>query len=420
MFHQNSKTMSKTSISFYLNLSKKSPKTGKVPVYLRIVNNRDKAETRLSLDLSENDILLWNPRIMRVEDNKLPVNKLLNKYQQQFEELIYQNNDKLNELSAKQLRDQLMGKKVSYGDSAIGFMWEYYHNAIINRSSIEEGTKKNYKKAINHFERFLTHVNKSDLPLSDFNITISNEFKDYLLSSFPLKEKKAVTESTASGTIKKLKAILQRAVDEEKLNRNPFSGIKLKAQSRYREKLNSHEIKAIQQYNFTEFPTLDKVRDIFMFSVFTGLAYNDAMSLKKNQLQTWQDKDTYIHLKRTKTDVETRQFLVSQANTIIEKYKTAMTYKETLLPPISNQQLNMRLKTIAERAGIHKPLTSHIARHSFRQLLSEAGLTDLAAIKTMMGHTRNHDIDAIYHTVTEKQLLDAKRQFQQFLNELFK
>jgi site-specific recombinase XerD len=80
----------------------------------------------------------------------------------------------------------------------------------------------------------------------------------------------------------------------------------------------------------------------------------------------------------------------------------------------------MRLKTIAEKVEINKPLTSHIARHSYRQLLAEAGLKDIASIKTMMGHSRSGDIDAVYHSVTEKQLLEAKKQLQKFLDKLFK
>lgn len=420
MFHQNFQTMSKTSISFYPHLDKKNKKTGKVPVYLRIINNRGKAEIRLSIDVDEQTLHLWNPRMMRFEDSKLPINKLLNKLQTEFDELVYRSSTKLNELSAKDLRDHLLGSKTPKGDLVINFLWQYYHNSLLNKSTIEHGTKKNYKKAINHLEQFLLHSQRTELALTDFSFTISNEFKDYLLSDIPEKNKKGMVESSASGNIKKLKSILERAVEDGKIPRNPFLGIKLKAQSRYREKLNSHEIKAIHQFNFSEFPTLDKVRDIFMFSVFTGLAYHDSMTLKKNQLQQWEEKGLYINLQRTKTLVETRQFIVNQANSIIEKYKLMMLYRDTLLPPISNQQLNMRLKTIAEKVGIHKPLSSHIARHSYRQLLSEAGIKDLAAIKTMMGHSRNRDIDAVYHTVTEKQLLESKAQFQLFLNELFK
>lgn len=420
MFHQNFQTMSKTSISFYPHLDKKNKKTGKVPVYLRIINNRGKAEIRLSIDVDENTLHQWNPRMMRFEDSKLAINKLLNKLQTEFEELIYRNSNKLNELSARDLRDYLLGSKTPKGDFVINFLWQYYHNSLLNKTTIEPGTKKNYKKAINHLEQFLIHSQRTELTLTDFNSSVSNEFKDYLLSTFPEKNKKGMTESSASGNIKKLKSILERAVEDGKISRNPFLGIKLKAQARYREKLNSHEIKTIYEFNFSEFPTLDKVRDIFIFSVFTGLAYNDSIALKKNQLQRWEGNELYIHLKRTKTGVETRQFLVSQANSVIEKYKSIMEYKETLLPPISNQQLNMRLKTIAEKVGIHKPLSSHIARHSYRQLLSEAGLKDLAAIKTMMGHSRNRDIDAVYHSVTEKQLLESKLQFQLFLDNLFK
>lgn len=412
--------MSKATISFFPYPGKKNSRTGKIPVYIRIILNRNKTEMRLSLDVNESELPLWNSQLMRFEDNKMLVNKLLNKLQSEFDNIVYINSNNLDKLTAKDLRDLLMGKRRSDGETLMGYFNNYYEKAIALKSTIEPGTKKNYRKAIKHLENYLKYSKQESIALGEADSAFAHNFLDYLLASIPEFKKTGMVESSASGNIKKLKAVFQRAVDEGLITRNPFAGLKLKSQARYKEKLNSIEVKALIEYNLEEFGTLDKIRDIFLFSVFTGLAYNDAISLTKSQIQHWGNGEAYLHLKRTKTGVETRQFLISQAKDIIEKYKNENHFQETLLPSISNQQLNLRLKILAEKVKITKPLTSHIARHTFRQLLSEAGLKDLAAIKTMMGHSRRNDIDAVYHSVTEKQLLEAKGQYQLFIDYLIK
>ncbi len=412
--------MAKASIIFFPHVGKKSLRNGKVPMYVRIVLHSGKAETRLSADVNEQEIALWNQRIMRFENNKMSINKLLNKYQHDFEEIIFRNSNKLNELSAQDLRDLLMGKCKTLEKTIPQYVDDYYTNSVVLKNTITLGTKKNYSKAIKHLHSFLSYHKNSSMVMSQATITMGNNFLDYLLSSIPELKKTGMSESSAAGNIKKLQAIFQRAFDEGLIVRNPFKGLKLKTQAPPRQKLSSEEVKALFNYELKEFSTLDKVRDIFMFSVFTGLAYADAIGLRKNEMQNWKNNEYYIHLNRAKTNVETRQFLISQTCDLIEKYKEFNKFKETLIPSISNQQLNMWLKIIAEKVGISKPLSSHIARHTYRQLLSEAGIKDLAAIKTMMGHSRNKDIDAVYHNVTERQLLEAKEQYQTFLNEILK
>ena len=60
-------------------------------------------------------------------------------------------------------------------------------------------------------------------------------------------------------------------------------------------------------------------------------------------------------------------------------------------------------------------LTTHIARHTFRQLLAEAGIEDYGVIKRMMGQSRNGDVDEVYYSITESRLLNAKLKFEEYL-----
>ncbi|HEX4375334.1 MAG TPA: tyrosine-type recombinase/integrase, partial [Puia sp.] len=114
-------------------------------------------------------------------------------------------------------------------------------------------------------------------------------------------------------------------------------------------------------------------------------------------------------------------FLPSFAIKIIEKYKGSLETLVTkkIFPKRSLKSLNFYLKLISEKAGIDTKITTHIARHTFRQLLAEAGIQDDSVIKRMMGQSRNGTIDQTYYEVTESRLREAKERFEIFLTRNF-
>ena len=409
--------MAKMTIMFFPRTEKANKKTGNIPIYLRIIGFREKAEARLSIEVPSNFINCWNSKLMRFSTENQTANQLINKYQQKFDEYVLLNADKLGETNPKSIRDAIMGMDKRKVILAKEYVNTYYTKSILPKDGITAGTKKNYSKSINHFNAFLYLKKIENIPLQKLTQVIGRDFYEYLLSEIPEKKKKKMTEPSAAGYIKKIKAILQRAVFEGHIINNPLEGIKLKTKSPKREKLNSFELKAIYNCNLSNYYNLDRIRDYFMFSALTGLAFSDMMNLTQENLQKWQENKTLLEIKRHKTDVETKQFLTSHAELIIEKYKTEM-QPNCVLPKISNQKMNDGLKMIAEKLNLKKKLTSHIARHSYRQLIAEAGIRDYATIKTLMGHSRNNDIDSIYHNVTEKQLLEAKNSIEDYLNQL--
>lgn len=118
-----------------------------------------------------------------------------------------------------------------------------------------------------------------------------------------------------------------------------------------------------------------------------------------------------------KTGVFTEGFLVSYAHEIVDRYKNLRECHilGSVLPRRSNKELNVQLKVLANMVGIPFKLTSHIARHTFRQLLAESGVEDIGVIKRMMGQSRRGDVDEVYYSITESRLLDAKIKFETYL-----
>lgn len=124
----------------------------------------------------------------------------------------------------------------------------------------------------------------------------------------------------------------------------------------------------LQQLAFKNFPTerLAAVRDIFLFSCFTGLAYADVKKLKRSEIGIGIDGEKWIVTKRQKTDTGSRIQLLPGAILILDKYAADSNARnECALPFLTNQKMNACLKEIADLCAIRKNLTFHIARHTF-------------------------------------------------------
>ena len=143
-----------------------------------------------------------------------------------------------------------------------------------------------------------------------------------------------------------------------------------------------------------EFATerLNQVKDIFLFSCFTGLAYADVKKLKQNNVGLGVDGERWIFINRTKTDTRSNIPLLPVSSAILEKYRNhpQAVNQERLLPILSNQKMNSYLKEIADLCGIHKELTFHIARHTFATTVTLTNGVPIESVSKMLGHKNLH------------------------------
>ncbi len=107
---------------------------------------------------------------------------------------------------------------------------------------------------------------------------------------------------------------------------------------------------------------LDQVKDIFLFSCFTGLAYADVKKLSRNDIVIGIDGDKWIKIKRSKTDTRSNIPILPTALEIIKKYDghPDINNKGRILPVLSNQKMNSYIKEIAVLCKITKNLTFHL------------------------------------------------------------
>ena len=153
-----------------------------------------------------------------------------------------------------------------------------------------------------------------------------------------------------------------------------------------------------------KFPTkrLEQVRDVFLFSCYTGLSYVDVKDLKASEICTSFDGKLWIMKHRQKTDTPVNVPLLKIPLAILKKYEGQLP-KGELLPVLSNQKLNSYLKEIGDLCGINKNITFHLARHTFATTTTLSKGVPIETVSKMLGHT-NIETTQIYARITNEKI----------------
>ncbi|WP_245693458.1 site-specific integrase [Salinimicrobium catena] len=177
--------------------------------------------------------------------------------------------------------------------------------------------------------------------------------------------------------------------------------------------LTEKEITAIERLRF---PTerLEVVRDLFIFSCYTGISFGDIMLLSAENLMSGEDGNDWIITKRKKTLNPVKIPLLSKAQRIILKYRDSprTVVYDSLLPRISNQKANAYLKEIQAQAKINKKLTFHLARHTFATTITLSNGVPLETISKLLGHSELRTTQ-IYAKVVEKKVSEDMMKLRQ-------
>lgn len=414
--------MTKIRITFYPNDVKRSKETLRTPLYLRIRKNREKSEMRLDWDLSMNERNLWNDNFQRVEIKSSITNDFLDKITRKFEEFKIKYAFEEEEVELNEIKLLLSGRSSdsTKPPTILDYVNSYYEKNITNNKKFRIGTKTNYKKAINHLEKFLQKENSSLLQVSKLNFKLANSFKIYLLSDYKEIKKSAMQEVSALNHIKKFKTIFDQAVLEGYITSNPFKSVKLSNQSPRKPKLSVYQLLKIYRLSVDSSADQQLVAQLFLFMTFTGTAFIDCMHLTNDNLE-YTPKAVKLTYTRVKTGNVSAQFLASEAYDLLKLFDNRPDVQNSkyLVPRLSNQHFNRELKHLADELEIPIVITTHIARHSFRSLLDEVDIIDPVVINKIMGWSSRNLIDSVYRDVTDKRLIKTKQLLDDFLNLTF-
>jgi site-specific recombinase XerD len=206
--------------------------------------------------------------------------------------------------------------------------------------------------------------------------------------------------------IKNFNKIIRICLKNDWLKKNPFVEYKPKIKEVIRVFLTEDEIQAIMNKEFRS-DRLNQVKDVFLFSCFTGLAYIDVKNLRKTDISTIINGEKWIMTQRQKTDTPCNIPLLPPAEALINKYidHPLCIANDTLLPIVSNQKTNDYLKEIAAMCDINKELTFHIARHTFATTVTLTNGVSIESVSKMLGH-KNLKTTQHYAKILDKKVGD--------------
>lgn len=241
-------------------------------------------------------------------------------------------------------------------------------------------------------ERF----NMSDMLLEDVNPKFINDFDTYIRQNYQ------VAHNHAMKIRQKLRTIFKMAHDNGWVSKNPFAAVRIQYDPVEREVLTKSELATLMQTDM-QIERLERVRDIFVFSCFTGLAHCDVYRLKPENIIVDDNGQPWIKTSRQKTSVSVNVPLLEIPQMIISKYKDDKTLQGSLLPVLSNDCTNIYLKEVATLCRIKKKLTFHVARHTFATTVALSNGVPIESVSKMLGH-RNIRTTQIYAKVMNDKL----------------
>lgn len=240
-----------------------------------------------------------------------------------------------------------------------------------------------WERCVKYLSEFLQQrEGRPDIPIKKLTSGMIDDFEHFLRIT------KENGNNAAVKYIRYLKKVTRIAIANKWMDEDPFVNKRYTRTQAKREALNEDELKSLMLLNLTDWPSLEKVRDMFVFCCFTGLAFVDVSTLTKDQIYVDANGEKWIKKPRQKTGEISTIPLLGIPEKILEKYKNHPTVlsKGVLLPLISIQRMNSYLAEIATLAKVKKHLTTHIARHTFA-CVSLRNHVPIESISKMLGHS---------------------------------
>jgi site-specific recombinase XerD len=367
---------------FYIKRAKPNSK-GLVPIFQRITINSQRIEKSTGKYINPE---LWSPAIAKLKgkaEQARSINSHLCRLQNEVleaEKDLILHRKEVNYINMKNI---LTGKGEK--ERTIVPIFQEHNDrieALVPTGEFAQGTVERYKTTLNHLKSFIENQFKvEDIAINKIDYAFIMDF------DFFLRTQRSCKNNTSIKYVKNFRKIFNVCLDNEWVTKDPFKKYKPKITIVDRDYLTEPELREIQIKKFIT-PRLILVRDIFLFSCYTGLAYIDVQSLSPTNISMGIDGSKWIFTKREKTDGPSNIPLLPIAEELVEKYKNhpKAANKNRVMPILSNQRMNSYLKEIADVCGINKELTFHIARHTFATTVTLSNGVPMESVSKMLGH----------------------------------
>jgi integrase/recombinase XerD len=368
-------------IRFYLFTSKMK-KDGKIPIYTRITHNYRSIQFSTGLSVSVRD---WNKKLMRFrgESNESKVlNDTLQSIELRVRIAVNQLLKNRKNVSVDRIKNEILSEPNN--PKQVSECMETYIShieALLNKDYTQSSLYR-YKYTQSRILEFVRmKYKKSNYLIEDLKNNFLQDFEVYLRGSLGNSPK------TVQKHIQRFSTMIRHCSNRGLISHFPFNDYKVKVPIKQIEYLTQSEIDIIEQKDIAN-SRLSIIRDLFVFSTYSGLSFRELKNLKQNNLKCI-DGQYWVNMIRQKTKRQYNIPLLPKCIEIINRYQFHPKRIESgmLLPVPSNQKFNSYLKELQDICNIETKLTCHLARRTFGSTVLLRNNVNIQVISQLLGHS---------------------------------
>ena len=396
-------------VLFFLKRDKQKA-SGMIPLFCRITIDRQEVRFSMKCDV--------NPKFWDVKAGKatgrtieaMKINSLVENTTTAIYKVYRELQERDNYVTAQRVKNVFLGGEVKQQTLLELFDRHNRERKLLIGVSLCAWNHHSYVRTRERLADFLRlWRNIDDIPLRELDHRFICDFEAYLTLNYNL------AHNTLTGYLKKVRYIIGVAIEKDYISKNPFSNFKMRFKNPDRNFLTQEEVEKLIAHNSKK-SKFEQTRDVFLFCCFTGLSHSDVFSLTKGDIQLSFDNRFWIKGKRQKTGTEYNIPLLNIPQAILKKYENQQ-IDNRLLPVPELRNYNFRLKTLAKACGIDKPISSHLARHTFATTITLTKGVPIETVSKMLGHT---DIKTtqIYAKVINRKISDDMNMLSEKLKDM--
>ena len=397
--NQDTKRRSTFAILFYINRTKiRKDGTCQLLCKVSIDAEWEQIGTKASVNPD-----IWNPEIGRADgrsENAVMVNRAIDELTREITNHYNHIKKSLGFVTAELVKNAVKG--IGQKPVTLLALFREHNEEFKKRIGVDriKETYDSYQRSYKHLAAFVQEKKGvEDITLRSLDKVFYDDFEIFLQTDCKMKPK------TVHEHLYRLKKMTMRAVSQGTLRRDPYCRLHPELPKRKSRHLKLEDLKTLMSTQIDK-PNLQRVRDWFIFSTFTGLAYADLKRLSVNDITQAEDGSWWIHIKRQKTDTPSVIKLLDVPLRIIEKYKHER-QGDKVFNLYTREYLIRLTRELGKEYGFY--LTFHKARHNFGTHMTLSLGVPLETVSKMMGHT-NITTTQIYAQVTDKKVdEDMKR-----------
>ncbi len=387
--------------SFLLRTTYKNP-DGKHAIILRVIYRDERRDVFTGLFSSKEE---WNAKTVRL--HKLTkAHGAVNENLDLIERKAFEVFEQMKYGGFSFTIDELM-EKIKGDDEKPQLLMDYLEaekERIAKRIGVDitPAAYDKYRRSASHVQHFLqTEFKVKNYPLPRISSDFLEKYFQYLRAT------RSVSHNVAVKYLIFFKTILMPVIKKGIIKDDPFKEVKYRQKTVQKGFLTKDELEQLKEVQLSG--ELTRIRDIFLFACYTGLAYTDVKQLTRLHIFKDDEESYYIRKPRQKTGQESIIPLLPAAINILKKYSLTNDFRDFAWRVSTNQKMNQRLKAIGEKAGIAQPIHMHLARHTFATTVTLSNGVPIETVSRMLGHASLKQTQHYAKIIASKVKDDMKR-----------